>query len=101
MTQEHLLMENRATIAPWTYLGYEEAIHRSEILSVLERAAEDDGFIADLTDDGDKALQGYHLALEEKAALLSGDIGWIEAHLGPLSERLSTWLWCRLQQEVW
>lgn len=74
---------------------------RKEIIRLLERAADDTGFIARLTYDGSKALRGYNLTLEEKAALLSGDIRWVEAHIGQLDGHLSTWLWCRLQQEIW
>ena len=73
----------------------------SEILRVLDRAAEDNGLIAELTHRGSKALEGYKLTLKAKAALLSGDIRWIEARLGKLNARLRTWLDCRLQQEIW
>jgi hypothetical protein len=73
----------------------------SELRRVLERAADDPGFIARLTEQGSKALAGFNLTFEEKAALLSGDIRWIEARLGKLDRQLSTWLWCRLQQEIW
>jgi len=73
----------------------------SEILRVLDRAAADNGFIADLTYRGSKALAGYKLTLQAKAALLSGDIRWIEARLGKLDARLRTWLDCRLGQEIW
>jgi hypothetical protein len=80
----------------------EDAISDKEaIVTVLERAADDPAFIAQLTYQGSKTLQGYDLTSEEKAALLSGDINWIEAHVGKLDERLSTWLECRLQQEIW
>ena len=80
----------------------EEAICGKEaIVTVLERAADDPAFVAQLTYQGSKALQGYDLTLEEKAALLSGDINWIEARVGKLDTRLSTWLECRLQQEIW
>ena len=72
-----------------------------EILRVLDRAAEDNGFIAELTYRGSKALEGYKLTLKAKAALLSGDIRWIEARVGKLDARLRTWLDCRLQQEIW
>ncbi len=71
------------------------------ILDVLERAAEDDDFIAQLTDHGHEALQGYRLTWGEEAALLSGDLGWIEARVGKLDARQRTWLECRLQQEKW
>lgn len=74
---------------------------RDNILRVLKRAAVDDDFIAQLTYQGSKALQGYNLSREAKAALLSGDIAWVEARVGRLSARLRTWFDCRLQQEIW
>ena len=72
-----------------------------EILRVLDRAAEDNGFIAELTYRGAQALDGYKLTLQAKAALAGGDIRWIEARVGKLDARLRTWLDCRLQQEIW
>jgi hypothetical protein len=72
-----------------------------EILRVLDRAAVDNSFIAELTYRGSKALEAYRLTLKAKAALLSGDIRWIEARVGKLDARLRTWLDCRLQQEIW
>lgn len=72
-----------------------------EILRVLKRAAEDDEFIAQLTDQGSKTLRGYDLSNQAKAALLSGDQRWIEEHVGKLTARLRTWIDCRLQQEIW
>ena len=74
---------------------------REELRKVLDRAATDTNFITRLTYQGSKALQEYDLSLEEKAAILNGDIGWIEAQVGKLNDRLKTWLWCRLQQENW
>lgn len=74
---------------------------REETIKVLKRAADDDDFIAQLTYEGSRAIQRYNLTLEEKGALLSGDIRWIEAHVGKLDDCLSTWVWCRLQQEIW
>jgi hypothetical protein len=71
------------------------------VLRVLERAARDAQFIGQLTDDGERALQIYPLVWQDRAALLSGDIRWIESRLGKLSPRLRTWLECRLQQEKW
>ena len=43
----------------------------------------------------------YDLTWSEEAALLSGDIQWIEAHFGKLDAAQRTWLECRLQQEKW
>lgn len=71
------------------------------VIEVLERAARDHQFIAQLTEQGSKALEGYDLTSEEKAALISGDIRWIEKHVGKLTEVQETWLNCRLQQERW
>lgn len=74
---------------------------RSELIRVLERAGRDDAFIARLSSEGSGALRGYHLSLEAKAALISGDVQWIQNQVGELDERQSTWLNCRLQQEAW
>lgn len=72
-----------------------------ELVRVLKRASADDAFIARLSSQGSRALRGYHLSLEEQAALVSGDVQWIQNHVGELDERLGTWLNCRLQQEAW
>jgi hypothetical protein len=105
MLQERVAVPDRMTdhpfVAPLTYVWYGEEVDVAEILKVLERAADDDGFIAQLTHDGLQALAGYDLTEEAKAALLSGDIRWVEGHVGKLDARLRTWLDCRLQQEIW
>jgi len=75
--------------------------HEKAIVKVLERATHNSAFIAQLTSQGSKTLQGLNLTMEEKAALTSGDINWIETRVGKLDDQLSTWLWCRLQQEIW
>ncbi len=97
MLQAHVLVRERPTIAPWICIDHEKA----EILSVLQRAADDNRFIAQLTHRGADALRRYALTIEAQAALLSGDIRWIEARVGKLSARLRTWPDCRLQQEIW
>lgn len=74
---------------------------KQAVLEVLERADDDDAFIARLTYQGPRALKGYALTQQESAALLSGDIAWLQAHVGELNEQLSTWPRCRLQQEIW
>ncbi len=76
-------------------------VRRGGLLDVLERAAGDPGFVAQLTDDGEAALAEYDLTWREEAALLSGDIRWIEARFGKLDAAQRTWLECRLQQEKW
>ena len=71
------------------------------LIEVLEKAADDPSFIARLTDEGSRALSGYNLMPEEKVAIISGDIRWIEANVGPLTDHQKTWLMCRLEQENW
>ena len=80
---------------------HEQEVHRAEILSVLDRAAVDDSFVADLAHRGSAALAAYDLTMEEKAALLSGDIRWIEANVGKLDTKQRVWLDLRLHQETW
>lgn len=77
------------------------AVNRNEILRVLERAAHDPRFIAEIADQGSGALRDYRLTLREKAALVSGDIGWIEQRLGELTDSQCTLLNCMLQREAW
>jgi hypothetical protein len=102
MFQEYTLVRDKPVTAPGISPSKNRDVNGREVSRVLERAAEDPGFIAQLTYRGDEALRSYDLTWQEKAALLSGDIGWIEARLGrKLNARLRTWLDCRLQQEIW
>ena len=75
--------------------------NKEEILKVLARAADDHKFLARLAEDAEKVLKEYDLTSEERAALASGDLRRIESWVGKLDKRLSTWIWCRLQQEKW
>jgi len=72
-----------------------------EVRNVLERAASDPAFIAQLTYNPTEALAEYNLSQPARAALVSGDLRWIETRLGRLDARLRTWIDCRLQQEIW
>jgi hypothetical protein len=85
---------------PLAYPEY-EVVNSDEILKVLERAAHDSCFIADVAGRGSQALRDYRLTLEEKAALISGDVRWIEEHVGELTENQCTLLNCMLQREAW
>ena len=62
------------------------------ILTALEKAAEENEFFQALVDDPLKALESYNLTPEQKYALAVGDMEKIEAWVGPLEERLKTWL---------
>jgi len=71
------------------------------LLAVLSKARSDKDFLARLSENPAKTLEGLDLAPEEKAALSSGDIRWIESKLGTLDEPLRTWFTARLAQEKW
>ena len=75
--------------------------HEEIILNVLAKAADDHKFLARMAEDPGKVLEEFDLNSEEKAALASGDLRRIESWVGKLDKRLSTWIWCRLQQEKW
>lgn len=74
---------------------------KDAILQILGRAADDQKFLARLAEDPAKVLKDYNLTMEEKAAVASADLRRIESWVGKLDKRLSTWIWCRLQQEKW
>ena len=102
MIQDNVLTQHMATSTQRTFPEDGSSVDGDEIVRVLQRAADDIHFIAELSDNGSEALQDYDLTWQARAALLSGDIRWIEAHLGRrLDARLRTWLDCRLQQERW
>jgi len=97
MSQETAVVMKQLEVGMWMHLDHD----RQEILRVLTRAAKDNRFIAQLTTEGSEALRNYDLTMEAKAALISGDIRWIEARVGKLDGQLRTWPDCRLQQENW
>ena len=76
-------------------------IHKDEVIKVLERTATDNDFVARLFYDGAGALEEYDLSGPEKLALLTGDIVWIEKHIGPLTKDQRRWLEQRLSAEIW
>jgi formate dehydrogenase alpha subunit len=71
------------------------------VLAVLDRATQDNAFLARLAENPAQALKEYDLTSEEKVAIASGDIRKIESWVGKLDERLKTWLIARLSQEKW
>jgi DNA-binding NtrC family response regulator len=76
-------------------------VHKEEMLKVLERAASDSEFIANLLYQGADALEEYDLSGPEKLAILTGDIEWIEGQIGPLTGNQKRWLEQRLSAEIW
>ena len=76
-------------------------IHKEEMITILERAASDSEFIAQLLYEGADALQEYDLTGPEKLALLTGDVEWIEEAIGPLTRSQRRWLDLRRSAEIW
>ena len=71
------------------------------VLAVLDRATQDNAFLARLAENPVEALKEYDLTPAEKVAIASGDIRKIESWVGKLDERLKKWLIARLAQEKW
>lgn len=69
------------------------------MLAILELAAEDNKFLTALAENPAGVLSTYDLSPEHKKALLTGDIAAIEQWVGPLEDRLQTWLKIRLSLE--
>jgi DNA-binding NtrC family response regulator len=76
-------------------------IHKEEIVKVLERAAHDSDFVESLYAHGADALEEYDLTGPEKLAILTGDIAWIEEHIGQLTDTQKRWLIQKLSAEIW
>ena len=76
-------------------------IHKEEMIKVLERSASDSKFIYDLLYYGADALDEYDLTKPEKLAIWTGDIEWIEKHIGQLTQLQRRWLELRKRAEIW
>jgi len=76
-------------------------IQKQQLMAVLDRTAEDSEFWHYLMEDGAEALQEYNLSNEAKAAIISGDLGWINRNVGELTQKQLMFIQGRLESEVW
>ena len=76
-------------------------IEASLVREVLKLAARDSRFSQRLLTDGSRVLSGFALSSPAKAAIVSGDIAWIEKKYGKLSPEERDWLQRRLEAERW
>lgn len=76
-------------------------IEKQQLMSVLDRTAEDHDFWRSLLENGSEALKEYYLSSEAKAAILSGDLGWINRNVGELTQKQLMFIYKRLECEVW
>jgi DNA-binding NtrC family response regulator len=79
----------------------EKLIQRREVIAVLDRTARDQHFWRDLMMTGSKVLRDYHLSNEAKAAIVSGDLRWINENVGELTQKQLMFIYKRLEQEAW
>ncbi len=76
-------------------------IQRREVMRVLNRTADDKIFWHDLMESGAEALEEYNLTSEAKAAILTGDLRWINEHVGELTQKQLLFLYKRMEMEIW
>lgn len=76
-------------------------IQKREVIRLLERTTKDAEFWNDLMEKGSEALEGYRISRQAKAAILSGDLGWIRKHVGELSDEQLSFINRRLEREAW
>jgi len=79
----------------------EKLIQKREVIKVLNRTSEDETFWTELMENGSEALQDYHLSDEAKAAIISGDLKWINERVGELTQKQLMFIFKRLEREAW
>ena len=76
-------------------------IQKRQVSQILNRTAEDSDFWKDLMENGSIALEGYQLSDEAKAAIVSGDLKWINENIGELTQKQLMFIYKRLEREAW
>ena len=76
-------------------------IQKREVIKVLDRTAMDWSFWKELSDEPSKVLDDYQLSGAAKAAIMSGDLNWINEHVGELTQKQLMFMYKRLEREVW
>jgi DNA-binding NtrC family response regulator len=79
----------------------EKLIQKREVIRVLNRTADDMAFWKDLMEHGSVALDEYHLSREARAAITSGDLKWLNKHVGELTQKQLMFIFKRLEREAW
>ncbi len=70
-------------------------------MRVLNRTADDNAFWMDLMERGSLALDGFRLSSQAKAAILSGDLRWLNSNIGELTQKQLMFISKRLEREAW
>lgn len=79
----------------------DKLIERREVMRVLNRAAEEESFWKALMERGAEALHEYELSPEARSAIITGDLRWINEHIGELTQKQLLFLLKRLEMEIW
>jgi predicted DNA-binding protein len=58
-------------------------------------------FWRELMENGSEALEDYRLSGEAKAAIVSGDLKWINENVGELTQKQLMFIYKRLEREAW
>lgn len=78
-----------------------KTIRETLVLQILDRTADDPDFLDRLYIEGSEALKDYDITSEAKAAIVSGDVKWIEKNVGELTEKQMVVLVQMLEKEIW
>jgi hypothetical protein len=79
----------------------EKLVQKREVYNVLNRTAEDEAFWTDLMETGSAVLERYRLSDEAKAAIVSGDLRWLNKEVGELTQKQLKFIYKRLEREAW
>jgi DNA-binding response OmpR family regulator len=67
-------------------------IHTEAVLNILKKGASDPDFARRVFEQGGDALDSYTLTPNEKLAIVTGDVGWLEDQLGMIKPEQKSWL---------
>jgi DNA-binding response OmpR family regulator len=76
-------------------------IQKREVARVLDRTYDDEDFWSDLMENGSDVLKDYQMSNEARAAIISGDLKWINENVGELTQKQLKFILNRLEREVW
>lgn len=76
-------------------------VHKEEVLKVLDKLAGDPLFEEEIFSKKADALEEFNLTSQEKLAILTGDLKWIESYTGHLTEPQRRWFEKTLSAEIW
>jgi DNA-binding NtrC family response regulator len=96
-TPEQLIQTVRAALAVSSRDAVVEQtlIHTAEMRKILAKGAKDVDFARNIFEFGADALDDFQLTPQEKLAIITADIDWIEDQLGTLPPGQKQWLTAR------